>query len=48
MLCCQNFSAADCMVLIAGEGNDGQDTQVLLLTPEVTVSSPTVVNSNNY
>ena len=32
-----------CMVLLAGKLNNGQDSQIILSTAEVTVSSPTVV-----
>ena len=37
---CKNFYTAECMMLIAGEGNDGQD---LLSTGDVTVSTPTAI-----
>ena len=34
------FYTVDCMMLIAGEGNDGQG---LLPTAEITVSSPAII-----
>ena len=39
VLCCNNFCIADCMVLIAGEGNDVQDLSI----PKVTVNSSTTI-----
>ena len=43
MLCFKNFYTADCMELMVGEVNGGQDS--LLLPAEVTVSSPSLVTA---
>ena len=44
MVWCKNFYTAECMMLIAGEGNDGQD---LLSTGDVTVSTPTAITTSS-
>ena len=45
MVWCKNFYTADSMMLIAGEGNDGQD--LLSITGDVTMSGPTAITTSS-